>query len=209
MIPMTQNTCLAQKILLSSNSDEIWDVTIVGGYLLDLYQKHVSRTIRSSRSEYLPKKDKGTNQSVPAKEMPFQSLKDEFFINYKRSNLNEPFYKEPLRELMNEIYNVYHEHEYDNWDGYGAEPIKYLEPALQFANDLFSESRMLIESVNIIPENDGCLCFEWFKSSNECINISVKNDKLIYLYEFGDEEGCGEVSFSGKQMLIDQIKKIA
>ena len=73
---------------------------------------------------------------------------------------------------------------------------------------MFSESRILIESVDIVPENDGCLCFEWFKSNKEYINISVKNDKLIYTYQFEDDEGYGEVGFSEKQMLIEKIKKI-
>ena len=118
------------------------------------------------------------------------------------------FYKRPLSELENKIHNIYSEHREENWDGYGAEPVKYLFQSLQFAKDLFLESISLIESVNIIPENDGCLCFEWFKSDDKFISISVESDQFIYNYKLGDEKGCGEVSFSGKQMLIEQIKRI-
>ena len=117
-------------------------------------------------------------------------------------------YEKPLLELKDKIYNVYSEHQEENWDGYGAEPIKYLSQSLLFAKDLFFESISLVESVDIIPENDGCLCFEWFKSDNKFISISVESNQFIYNYKLGDEKGCGEVSFSGKQMLIEQIKKI-
>ena len=114
-----------------------------------------------------------------------------------------------MLELEEKNYNVYYDCQIENWDGYEAEPIRYLSQSLQFADALFSESRMLIESIDIIPENDGCLCFEWFKSDSKFISISVKNDRLIYNYKIGDEEGCGETTFSGQKMLIEQIKKIA
>ena len=111
--------------------------------------------------------------------------------------------------LEDKIHNVYNEHQEKNWDGYGAESIKYLDQSLKFAKDLVSESRILIESVDIVPENDGCLCFEWFYSHSKYINVSVKDDKLIYTYKLGDDNsGCGEVSYSGKQMIIEQIKRI-
>ena len=118
--------------------------------------------------------------------------------------LDDIFYK----NIKNEILNVYSERQKANWDGYGAEPIKYLSQALHFAKDLFLESRSLTQSVDIIPENDGCLCFEWFKSDNKLISISVGSERLAYNYKLGDEEAWGEVSFSGKQMLIEKIKKI-
>ena len=125
------------------------------------------------------------------------------------SDKKREFYEKPILELKEKIYNVYYECQIENWDGYDAEPIRYLSQSLQFADVLFSESRMLIESVDIIPENDGCLCFEWFKSDSKFISISVKNDRLIYNYKIGDEEGCGETTFPGQKMLIEQIKKVA
>ena len=129
-------------------------------------------------------------------------------LNNKREHLFRAVEK-PLEELRNRIFNVYNEHKKKNWDGYGAEPMKYLDQSLQFADDLFSESRTLVESVDVIPENDGCLCFEWFKSNSKYINISVKGDKLIYTYKLGDEKACGEGTRSAKETIIEQIKKIA
>ena len=75
------------------------------------------------------------------------------------SDRERVFYKKPILELKEKIYNVYYECQTENWDGYEAEPIRYLSQSLQFADVLFSESRMLIESVDIIPENDGCPLF--------------------------------------------------
>lgn len=138
---------------------------------------------------------------------PFLYLEDESILLSDKPRFSGRD-KESLGKLENKIYNIYDEHQVENWDGYGAEPIQYLNQSLEFAKDLFFESRVLIESVEIVPENDGCLCFEWYQSSSKFVNISVKNDKLIYTYKFGDEKACGEITSSGKRMLIEQIKKI-
>lgn len=119
------------------------------------------------------------------------------------------FYEKPLIDIIYEIIDIYSERQEDNWDDYGAEPIKYLSQSLQFAEDLFLESMSLIETVDIIPENDGCLCFEWFKSDNKLISISVGRERFTYNYKLGDEESCGEISFSERQMLIERIKRIS
>ena len=121
---------------------------------------------------------------------------------------HESIYNKPIEELYNTIINAYSNHQMKNWDGYGAEPIKYLRQSLAFAKALFSQSRLLIETVEIAPENDGCLCFEWFKTHSRFINVSIKSDKLIYDYEIGDDKGCGETTFSGKKMIIGQIKRV-
>ena len=125
-----------------------------------------------------------------------------------KDNKNQKYSK--LSILEDKIHHVYNEHQEKNWDGYGAESMKYLDQSLKFAKDLFFESRALVESVDIVPENDGCLCFEWFHSHSKYMNVSVKGDKLIYTYKLGDDNsGCGEVSYSEKKMIIEQIKRIA
>ena len=116
---------------------------------------------------------------------------------------------EVFKKLKSKIQKVYDEHQEKNWDGYEAQPLKWLPEALKFADMLFQESRDLVESVDIVPENDGCLCFEWFKSDTRLISIAVKGDTLIYNCRIGDAKGCGEVNFFGSQILIDQIKRVA
>ena len=115
-------------------------------------------------------------------------------------------YEKPKQYLQQKVVDVYHKHQEKNWDGYESEPIKYLFWSLKFAEVVSSAA--LTELIDIIPENDGCLCFEWFKSNNRFISISVKDDKLIYNYKTGEEEGCGETTFAGEQMLVEQIKKV-
>ena len=118
------------------------------------------------------------------------------------------FDDKPITDLKNKIYDVYNERQNENWDGYGAEPLKFLPQSLKFAESLFSESRLLVESVDIIPENDGCLCFEWYKSDDKFITVSVKDEKLIYNYEINGEKGCGERNFYGKKDIIEKIKQV-
>ena len=119
--------------------------------------------------------------------------------------------KKPLKSLTNKICDVYNSHQEENWDGYGAEPLplEFLPQSLEFAKILFAESRLLAESADIIPENDGCLCFEWFKSDEKFISVSVKGEKLIYNYEIGGAKSCGETNFSGKKHIIEKIKQVA
>ena len=115
-------------------------------------------------------------------------------------------YEKPRQDLQQKVVDVYYNHQEKDWDGYESEPMKYLFSSLKFAEIVSSAA--LNELIDIVPENDGCLCFEWFKSSNKFISISVKDDKLIYNYKIGDEEGCGETTFAGEQMLVEQIKKV-
>ena len=204
MNTMTQSVYYKQDIFLSFNSGKT--PATINGQPLNQYDKQILPNILCTQSEYLPLRYKKLNESL--QKILIQAPMEHFFRYKKNYTLNESCYEKPLVELKNKIHNVYDEYQYNDWDGYGAEPIKYLKEALQFATDLFSESRTLIESVDIIPENDGCLCFDWFKSNNKYINISIENDKLIYSYKFGEERDCGETNFSGKHKLIEQIKKI-
>ena len=166
----------------SSEEDEDINVSLIHGYPLHQYKEPImGARLQCSHSEYL-------SQSLSATISSYQLT--------------------VLLELQERICNVYEEHQNENWDGYGAEPVKYLHQSLRFANDLFDDLGSLIESVDIIPENDGCLCFEWFNNDDNFISISVKNGKLIYDYKIENEEGCGETNFSGKDMLVEQIKKI-
>ena len=116
---------------------------------------------------------------------------------------------EVMERLKNKIQKVYDEHQQKDWDAYGALPLKYLPEALKFADILFQESRDLAESVDIVPENDASICFEWFKSDTRLISIAVKGNILIYNYRIGDAKGCGEVNFPGSQILVEQIRRVA
>ena len=202
-----------QKNFFSIEKPDV-SIVSVNGYPLQEINKSNLVALPTSHSEYLLTKNKdsinqSSNSFVLLQEIAFELWKEEM-LDSKISHSNSLFtnlLEKPLKELKNKIYNTYKKHQEENWDGYSAEPIKYLNESLQFAEDLFSESRTLIESVDIIPENDGCLCFEWFKSDSKYMAISVKDNKLIYTYKLGDIEKCGETTFSGKKDLIEELKK--
>ena len=133
-----------------------------------------------------------------------------FFQNYTQRVQIGPsnrsavdYYSESFMDLINRILCIYFENQNKGWDGYQALPIQYVNEALSFS-DLLSRYRLLVESVNIIPENDGCLCFEWRKSDKRYINISIK-DRFIYDYKIDSVEGCGETSFEDSEMLLKKI----
>ncbi len=148
-----------------------------------------------------------TSQSYSELESPFPKGTAHILLT-SHPTLSTKQNKEALKNLKNKIQKVYNKHQIKNWDGYNAQPLKWLPKALQFADILFQNSYDLIESVDIIPENDGCLCFEWFKSNNCLISISIKDDIIIYNYKIESTKGCGEVTLSGSYILIDQIKKV-
>ena len=174
----------------------------------------------SAQQDTLHKKTE--NQAIP-----FQSSQAKSDLGLARQNqlMRVPFYPkntivllseqlgffdndQPLKNLKNNIIQVHEEHQKEGWDGYGAKPIQNLPQALQFAKVLFQESRLLVEQVDIIPENDGAICFEWFISNERHIAVSTKNDTLIYHYQIGIEKACGETNFAGRQMLLEKIKEV-
>ena len=161
---------------------------------------------RLKQLEGLKKKTKGTQQLITIA-MGYYILQEgaDIPLSEKPALFD---YKEPLQGLTDKIRQVHDEHQKENWDGYGAKPVQDLQQALKFAKALFQESRLFIEKVDIIPENDGTICFEWFLSHTQYVAVSVKNNKLIYHYQLGEEKGCGETNIFGKQMLFEKIKHI-
>ena len=195
-------------------------VPFINGYPAHQYENlTLGLKIRYSHSEYLNNKPL-SSETIALSFSDYKVLEvidnintiewvQNAFPSYQLRTVDElPDNRKQISQMRQKIRNIYNKYQEKNWDGYEAEPMKYLSQSLQFADMLSFESRSLIESADIIPENDGCLCFEWFKSDDKFISISVEDDQFIYNYKLGDEKGCGEVSFSGKQMLIDQIRKI-
>ena len=203
MNAVRQSASYAQTHLFFINRNTYEDIAI-NGYPLYQYERPILKLdAQYSHSEYCLQKYRSSK-------LIYFSEDETIDKDYKLlSDKSKFIYKKPILELQSKICNIYEKHQTKNWDGYEAEPIQYLDQSIHFAKALFSESRLLIESVDIVPENDGCLCFEWFRTDSKFINISVKNDTLIFNYKIGDEKGCGETTFSGQQMLIEQIKKIA
>ena len=113
-------------------------------------------------------------------------------------------------KIYKDIHSLSEECRNEGWDGYDALPLseeskKY---ALEFIDSLSSFClTQIMESIDIIPENNGDFCFEWFKSNNRFISISVKKDRLIFNYENEEKRGCGETNFADKNSVIQKIKE--
>ena len=185
----------------SSNQSLLLDTLLINHRSILYYERLREPDYFDSRSLFCPTIDSNSS-----------TLGISIFSGYHNQNnrlLSERKildYEKPKQSLQQRIVDIYDEHQEENWDGYESEPMKYLISSLKFAEIVSSAA--LNELIDIVPENDGCLCFEWFKSSNKFISISVKDDKLVYNYKIGDEEGCGETTFAGEQMLVEQIKKV-
>ena len=115
--------------------------------------------------------------------------------------------------VKSEIKAVYKENQKRGWDGYDGEPIKKenMKAALVFAEAIFEKSKLLIETVDIMPENTGAIAFEWFVDHGCQISISIFNKKLIYAYDFSkmkERKSCGQLDFKEKDEMIFITKQI-
>ena len=209
MTILEQSAAYTQKgvhFLLHTSGDKCININYhpLHSHPFSLYES--KSNIQSSSSGYFFRDSSRTNG---IKFKPTVSHQLESFKDILPSDKERFRYEKPLKSLKEKIYRIYDENQEPNWDGYGAEPVKYLEQSLNFAEVLFKESRLLVESVEIVPENDGCLCFEWFKAENMLMNISVKENKLIYDYQIENNEGCGETSFDGYKKLLKNLMQLA
>ena len=127
-----------------------------------------------------------------------------------RDQVQVTYLNRALEELRQKIEDCFYTYQEENWDYYGAEPMKYLKESLEFANSLSNESIKFVEEVEIVPENDGSMCFEWYKTETKYIMISVENDQLVYNYKNENTNGCGETSlnFSKHSELFNMLKKV-
>ncbi|MBI4041329.1 MAG: hypothetical protein HY390_05640 [Deltaproteobacteria bacterium] len=79
------------------------------------------------------------------------------------------------------------------WDGYDAIPIS---PKSRVLADRFIS--LLPEGIvlpEITPENSGFFSFDWIKSKDIVLSISVENEKLIYAEIAGSKKTSGELPF--------------
>ena len=124
-------------------------------------------------------------------------------------NLNTDCTNKNLKSrLEDSICTLYDETRHVGWDGYGAEPLRYWAETLDFANRLLDHSRRLVETVDMVPEGDGSLCFSWRDQLCGYINICVQGDKLVYDYDILGEDVCGSANFAALPKLVEQIKRV-
>lgn len=102
-----------------------------------------------------------------------------------------------------ELQRVCESCETDNWDGYGGLPIN--NDAYRQAYFFIESFPMALEMPSVTPESDGRIAFEWYRSPEQLLTVSIGDDSsLHYAALFGNNKNYGTETFSGfipKQIL--------
>ena len=130
----------------------------------------------------------------------------------RSEDIDDSLYLVTLKQKAYEnISTIHKECQNEGWDGYDASPIseenaKYAREIIDFLSSLYPTKVMKL--IDIIPENDGNFCFEWFKSNDKFISVSIKKNRLIFNYKNKEKKSCGETNFADKNSIIQKIKEI-
>jgi len=79
----------------------------------------------------------------------------------------------------------------NNWDGYGAQSIKY--KSYENARILLNNLPKSVEDPEVSIDPDGNIYFEWYKNHVQVFSVIVDSDKKIYYALLQDERrehGC-------------------
>ena len=157
------------------------------------------------------------------------SVGNESFVNYpitggisedantvqKRiSEIKEYFFQSETvgkwrREILRNLEEIKEECSVENWDGYGASPVKkdsYNE-AVRFIEAL--PDSLPIPEVDVDP--DGEIAFEWDMGRRKVFSVSVgSNNELAYAGLFGSNKSHGTEYFGNKlpKVILDNILRV-
>jgi hypothetical protein len=82
------------------------------------------------------------------------------------------------RGVYEALCSAYAECHEPNWDGYGAEPIA--EDTYRFANRFLESLPPGTPPPSVGAEADGHLTFEWYRSTDRLLSVSVSPEGMIY-----------------------------
>ena len=139
-------------------------------------------------------------------------------------------YEDYLLKAKKELRKVYEEHQYHNWDGYGAEPIylKSLWSAEHVLSSLFNIFPEALKHVEIIPDPWGYIVLGWYYSNDNMVDITFEfcdefrdnpkaKNQITYFASEEDTEDQGLIKFNGFskdvtekdfEPILEQIKTI-
>lgn len=112
-----------------------------------------------------------------------------------------------IRKLLDKIYKLFKKYSKEDWNGYNASPLKHLHYACLFVHKLNNYPKTLLKKLDIIPEPDGAICFEWWKSKKNFMSVSVKEDELLYCYTIQGKHKYGETNFEGINLVFNTLKE--
>ena len=99
------------------------------------------------------------------------------------------------KDIFQELEKIFEECSSENWDGYRAKPLskEVLRNTRTFLESLPSDT----ELPQIAEEPDGAISFEWYRSPEKVISLSINlNGQLHYAAIVGGRQMHGKDLFS-------------
>ena len=114
------------------------------------------------------------------------------------------------KNISRELEKIFEECSSENWDGDRAKPIskEVLRNAIIFLESLPSD----VEPPQIAAEPDGAICFEWYRSPEKVISVSINPGGQLYyaaLVGAQGKHGKGSVSSGIPDDLLALIAQVA
>ena len=71
-----------------------------------------------------------------------------------------------------------------DWDAYGAYPIDDLtfRTAKNFLSVISLRKKTLLTRLALVPENTGSICFEWFESTGNRMEVVITKDNVLFYF---------------------------
>ena len=100
-------------------------------------------------------------------------------VEESRSRLQETNESEiSIPDTIIELYHLYDECKTEGWDG--AEAIAVMEETFQLAYRFLQLLPLGIEIPSIIVEQDGQIAFEWYRSPNRVLSVSIDPNGYLH-----------------------------
>jgi hypothetical protein len=101
------------------------------------------------------------------------------------------------KEMRNELVDVFNECAQPNWDGYGAEPVRF--DTYSQANTFLGALPTTARCPTISAAPDGDIVFEWRSGNKRAASVSISRfGTLTYAAILGTERQNGVANFDGQ-----------
>ena len=96
---------------------------------------------------------------------------------WSNMKMNKQYHEKVLKVMK-------HECSKPDWDAYGAYPIDDLTflVAKNFLSVISLRKKSLLTRLALVPENTGSICFEWFESIGNRMEVIIKKDNVLFYF---------------------------
>lgn len=111
-------------------------------------------------------------------------------------------------KLKREVMEIYQECADIEWVGCGEDPIT--QSNYQVAADFVDVMPKDIHTPTLCADSDGCISFEWYKSTKNVLSVTVSIDWVFYASYVDEESDYGKFPREDgfPEVLIPMIKSI-